>query len=95
VIHSQTACNVRDLGTLSPKWDISIKSLPSGIRKPYRIEGGKSIRTRGDGGHSPKKQGSLNQHDQLSHEPTETEAACTGSAWVCPRSFSYILWLPV
>jgi hypothetical protein len=25
---------VKDLGTLSPKWDVIIKSLPSGLRDP-------------------------------------------------------------
>lgn len=32
--HSQTSCRVRDLGILSPKWNVSIKSLPSERRQP-------------------------------------------------------------
>lgn len=42
---------MRDLRTLSPKWNISIKSLPARFRKPCGGEGRKSIRARGDGGH--------------------------------------------
>lgn len=46
---------VRDLVTLSLKWDVSIKSFPSGLRKPHRREGRKSLRTRGDGGNQENK----------------------------------------
>lgn len=35
---------VRDLGTLGPKWDVSIKSFPSGLRKPCGKEGRKNVR---------------------------------------------------
>jgi hypothetical protein len=38
-----------------------------------------------------RKQGPLNQHDQSTYELTETEAACTGPAKVCTRSFVYLL----
>lgn len=40
---------VRGLGTLSPKRDISIKSLLSGLRELFG-EGGKSVSARGAGG---------------------------------------------
>jgi hypothetical protein len=36
---------VRDLGTLSHRWDICIKSLLSGLRKPYRRGGRKSVKS--------------------------------------------------
>jgi hypothetical protein len=35
---------VRDLGTLIPKWDISIKSFPSEISEPCKKGGRKSQR---------------------------------------------------
>jgi hypothetical protein len=42
--------NVRYIGTLSPKWNVSIKSLPSRLIELYRRGGRKSVRTRGNGG---------------------------------------------
>ena len=42
-----TLCRVRDLGTRSPKWNLSIKSHPSGIKEPSRRGDRNSIRTRG------------------------------------------------
>lgn len=61
---------VRHLGTLSPKWDLSMKFLPSGLRrkKSCRREGGKNVRAREEEWKAPRKQGSI---DEL----TETEAA--------------------
>jgi hypothetical protein len=45
-IHSQINMErVRDLGTLSRKWDISIKSLLSGLREPCGRGGRKSIKS--------------------------------------------------
>jgi hypothetical protein len=35
---------VRDLETLSPKWDIAIKSLPLGLEEPHRRGGRKSVK---------------------------------------------------
>jgi hypothetical protein len=32
-----------------PKWDVSIKTLPSGIRKPLRRGANEGVRTRRDG----------------------------------------------
>jgi hypothetical protein len=34
---------------LSPKWDVSIKSLPSVFREPLRRGGRKSVTATGDG----------------------------------------------
>ena len=42
--HSQTMCRARDLRTLSPKWDVSIKSLPPELREPYRRGSRKNVR---------------------------------------------------
>ena len=43
---------VRDLGTSGPKWDVSIKSLHSELRKPPRK---RRVRARKDGGHKENK----------------------------------------
>lgn len=43
--HSQTFCRVRDLGTLRPKWNVSIKSLPSEMRQPCGRRGWKEHRS--------------------------------------------------
>jgi hypothetical protein len=40
---------VRDLGTLCPKWDVSIKSLSSGLRKLCGRGSRKIIRASTDG----------------------------------------------
>lgn len=45
----------RDLGTVSLKWDVSMKSLPSELRKSHRRGGWKNVRARGDGGHQENK----------------------------------------
>jgi hypothetical protein len=39
------------LGTLIPKWDVSIKSLPLELRESCGRGDKKSVRGRGDGGH--------------------------------------------
>jgi hypothetical protein len=44
--HSQTCRDWRDLRTLSPKWNVSFKSLPSGLKKPCRSGDCKSVRAR-------------------------------------------------
>lgn len=71
----------RDLGTVSTKG----MCLPN-----------PSPQTLGQGGHksksqriwrSQRKQGSLTQHDQSSHEITEAETACKGPARGCHRFF--------
>lgn len=36
--HRQILNRVKDLGTLNPKWDVSIRALPSGIREPSNKE---------------------------------------------------------
>jgi hypothetical protein len=46
------------------------------------IRSRKNIGARSNGGHKGK-QGPLDQHEQSSHELTETEAACAGPAQVC------------
>lgn len=46
---------LRDLGTPRPKWDVSIKSLPSALREPHGWGGRKSVRTRGDRGQRENK----------------------------------------
>lgn len=41
------------------------------------------------------KQSPLNQHYQNSYEFRETEAACTGLAQFCTKSFMSTIWVPV
>lgn len=48
--HRQIMCRVRDYETLSPKWDVSVKSLPSELREHCRGGGKKSVKVTGDGG---------------------------------------------
>jgi hypothetical protein len=46
--------SVRNLGTLCPKWEVSIKSFPSKLRELHR-RGGKTVSIRGHGGHQGNK----------------------------------------
>jgi hypothetical protein len=41
---------MKDLRIFSPKCDVSMKSLPSGLREPCRKGGRKNVKARGDGG---------------------------------------------
>lgn len=67
----------------SPKWDVSIKSLPSGLRELHGRVDKNSVRARGDGGHQETRP--LNQHCAHIYELTDTEAECTGPVWICTR----------
>lgn len=62
---------IRDLKTLSPKWDVSIKSFPSECERQRAWS-------------TPNKQGHLNT-EGLMHIRTDTETACIGPAWICTR----------
>jgi hypothetical protein len=44
---------MREVG--SPKWDVSMKSLPSELREHCRRRGRKSVRAREDGRHPESK----------------------------------------
>jgi hypothetical protein len=46
---------VRGIGILSPKWYVSIKSLPLGLRELCGRRDRKSVRARGDSGHQRNK----------------------------------------
>jgi hypothetical protein len=46
---------VRYLGTLKPKQDVTIKSLPSGIKEPYKKVREKIVKSRGYRGHQGNK----------------------------------------
>lgn len=67
-------------GTLNSKWAVSIKSFPLEIREPCG-EGPERV-YEPEGLRDTKKRGLLYQHEQSSHELTETEhsiqRACTG-----------------
>jgi len=58
--HSDNMQRVRDLGTLSSKWDMSMKSFPT---EPCGRGGRKRKRTRGDGGHQENKAFKVNCMD--------------------------------
>lgn len=45
----------RELGTISLKRDVFIRSLPLGLREPWRRGGRKHGRARGDGEHQESK----------------------------------------
>lgn len=60
--------------------DVSIEFLTSALREPCGRGGGKSVKTRGDGGHQK------NNEKKNSYKFTETEAASLGPAWICTRS---------
>ena len=47
----QYAESERDLGALSPKQDVFLKSLSSELRRLYKSRGIKCTRATGDGGH--------------------------------------------
>lgn len=57
---------VRDLGILSPKWNVSTKSLLSEVKKTWCRGGIKFVQARGDGEQGP-------QHDHHTYKLTETE----------------------
>jgi hypothetical protein len=65
---------------LEPTWDVSIKP-------PLEVQGTLQKRRwkEPEGMEDTRKQVSLNQQDCWADELTETEAACTGHAWVCTR----------
>ena len=46
---------MRDLGTISPKWDVSFQSIPSGLRELCRREDGKMERAKGNRRHQENK----------------------------------------
>lgn len=67
---------------LSPNWDISIKSLSSGLRKSSGGGSGKAVRARGD----DIKETRPSKHNRANNRiSAETMAARTGSAWGCAR----------
>ena len=47
---------VRHSGTPNTEWDVSIKSFPSGLRKPCGKEGRKNVRSRADEKQNKTKQ---------------------------------------
>ena len=55
--------SVRDLGTLNPKQDVSIKSLLLGLREVCARRDRKGIRDRRGGWRTPRKQDLLNTKD--------------------------------
>jgi hypothetical protein len=69
--------NVRDLGTLSPKWNVFTKSLPSGLRKPCGRGGGKIVRSQ-MGQKIQRKQGTSETIELTQYKVTEMVAAAQG-----------------
>lgn len=54
---------IRDFGTHSPKWDVSTKPIPSGLRELCEKEGGKIVRPRMDGWHKETVSSIYNRTD--------------------------------
>jgi hypothetical protein len=79
----------RTLGTLSLKWDGSMK--PHGSGKPLGEETGMG---EAEGMKDVRRTKTFKTTEQNSYELTETEAACTGTGWVCTSSSEYLLRLP-
>jgi hypothetical protein len=73
---------MRDLGTLSPKWNISTRSPTSGLREPCGRGDGKCLRTRGDGEHQENK--ASKPTEKSAWELTEIDTACTGPSGSAP-----------
>ena len=48
---AQAMQRMEDLRTLRPKRDVSIKSLPSGLKRMLQKRRQKELRVKGDGGH--------------------------------------------
>lgn len=71
---------IRELRTLIPKWDDSIKSFTSRLRKPHSRGGGKRVRARGHGGHQENK--TLWVNTSKAHMCSATTATRTGPEWV-------------
>lgn len=71
----------RTLGTLSPKWDVFIKSLPLALKKLCKGGGRKIVRATGDGLHQGDSVFQT-QQDWRTCELTETVGASMGPAHV-------------
>ena len=81
-----TMCRVRDLGTLNPKWDVSIKFSPSGIRELCRRRSTKMVRARGK---EESKEMRPSRHSRAEPQmDSQTVAACTGPAQFWDRRSS-------
>lgn len=88
---SQPEQRVRDLGTLTPKGDVSIKFLALKAQTTSRKRQKEHKIQKGWG--STRKQEPLNLHEQSAQEDMETEGACTRPIPVCTKSSASILWL--
>lgn len=70
-------CTVRNLGTLSSKWDAFSKLLPSGFRESCERGGRKSVRARGD---EDTKGTVLSRHNRTSTRMNSQKlAACAAT----------------
>jgi hypothetical protein len=72
---TENTLNVRDLGSLSPKRDVSIKSIASRFRETCRRGGGKIIKSRGDRGH--QENDLLNRADCCIYINSQRGRQCT------------------
>lgn len=79
--HRRTTYRMRDLGTLHPKWDVSINSHLSLFREPHGRRGKKTARARQNVGHQRNKV-LLTQQDRWTYKLTKIMAACIEQAWV-------------
>lgn len=73
---------MRNLGAVSLKWDVFVKSLPLGLNETYRRMGRKIVRDRGDGGQQRNSPSKHSMTEARKNEYTEILAAGTMSAQV-------------
>jgi hypothetical protein len=77
---------VREHVILSPRWNFSIKYLPSGLRQHYGEECKSQM-----GWKSWRKQAPLDELELSSYALTETKAASTGPVYVFTSFCVYIM----
>ena len=68
---------MRNLGAVSLKWDVFIRSRPLGLNEPYRRTGRTILRDRGDGGQQSNSPSKHSMAEARKNEYTETVAAGT------------------
>lgn len=73
---------MRDLGTLSHKWGISVKALPSEFREPSKRGGKQECKGKVDRRHQGNK-AFQTQQKQHTYELTETDIASMGLHQMC------------
>lgn len=84
IMEEQMQRTQADIMWRQSKWEVAIKSLPSGFRKSHGREGGKTVRARVDGGHWETRPSQSTE--QGTYELTDTEHPAQG-----PRGLHRVL----